>query len=85
MWVPAHVGTTGHEMVDRLAKRVLTKENVEVRVNRGGARGGLRGLKPRMFSVKPLMFLLPCLVSTITEFSCAIKYLFQPQICSLHI
>ncbi len=53
--------------------------------SRGGARGGLRGLKPRMFSVKPLMFLLPCLVSTITEFSCAIKYLFQPQICSLHI
>ncbi len=33
MWVPAHVGTTGHEMVDRLAKRVLTKENVEVQVN----------------------------------------------------
>ncbi len=49
---------------------------------RGGARGGLRGLKPRMFSVKPQMFLLPCLVSTIT---CAIKYLLQPQICSLHI
>ncbi len=38
-------------------------------LTRGGARGGLRGLKPRMFSVKPLMFLLPCLVSTITEFS----------------
>ncbi len=27
-------------------------------VHRGGARGGLRGLKPRMFSVKPRMFLL---------------------------
>ncbi len=32
--------------------------NSHCNVTRGGARGGLRGLKPRMFSVKPRMFLL---------------------------
>jgi len=32
MWVPAHVGITSNEMADRLAKRVLTKENVECRL-----------------------------------------------------
>ncbi len=42
---------------------------------RGGARGGLRGLKPRMFSEKPRMFLWPCPVRIIiTEFSCALKW-----------
>ncbi len=33
MWVPAHVGIAGNEMTYRLAKRALTKENVEVQVN----------------------------------------------------
>ncbi len=37
---------------------------------------------PNVFSKVPNVFIT---VSTITEFSCAIKYLFQPQICSLHI
>ncbi len=43
---------------------------------RGGARGGLRGLKhSEMFSEKPRMFLWPCPVRIIiTEFSCALKW-----------
>jgi len=45
-----------------------------IHIYRGGARGGLRGLQPRMFSEKPWMFLLPCPVRIIiTEFSCALK------------
>ncbi len=41
---------------------------------RGRARGVLSGLKPRMFSENPWMFLLPCPVCIIIpEFSCALK------------
>ncbi len=32
-WSPHMLGITGNEMADRLAKRALTKDNVEVQVN----------------------------------------------------
>ncbi len=51
--------------------KALGLQRTIVRVS---ARGGPRGLKPRMFSEKPRIFLLPCPVRIIiTEFSCTLK------------
>jgi len=32
IWVPGHVGIRGNEMADQLAKRALTKGNIEMQV-----------------------------------------------------
>ncbi len=51
------------------------KRNTLTHTTGAAARGGAKGVEaPNVFSKAPEMFLLPCLVSTITEFPCAIKY-----------
>ncbi len=67
----------GQEMIfcSSTSTQPEVKTHTHTHTHRGGARGGLRGLKPRMFSEKPRMFLWPCPVRIIiTEFSCALKW-----------